>query len=263
MDYPHEDFIPWYRRATPGWLALSAEARGVLVSVCMNLNHRTGAVVLRRGLPSLALLVAIPWETLEPAIGELVAAEKLQWDGSTFTLSDPDFRKRMRMDLSTERVRAFRAKRSETDETRETEETRGNGETVNRSDQIRSEDPPLSPPHGGGADGVSEGRTARNRRGTRLSSDWAPSEELQAWARANGIADPLAPLAEFRDYWAGVAGAKGVKLDWEATYRNRLRQVAQRAKGRPEPGSPTPLTAEESKARAARAAELVFGRKVG
>lgn len=29
--------------------------------------------------------------------------------------------------------------------------------------------------------------------------------------------------AEFVDYWRGVPGAKGAKLDWEATWRNRMR----------------------------------------
>ena len=32
----------------------------------------------------------------------------------------------------------------------------------------------------------------------------------------------------FRDYWVAVPGAKGLKLDWEATWRNRIREVAKR-----------------------------------
>lgn len=66
-------------------------------------------------------------------------------------------------------------------------------------------------------------------RGTRLSADWSPSEETQGWAREQGVADPTGTLlAEFRDYWCSLPGAKGVKLDWDATFRNRVRQVAQR-----------------------------------
>lgn len=33
----------------------------------------------------------------------------------------------------------------------------------------------------------------------------------------------------FRDFWIAVPGAKGLKLDWEATWRNRIREVASRA----------------------------------
>lgn len=32
----------------------------------------------------------------------------------------------------------------------------------------------------------------------------------------------------FRDYWAGVAGARGVKLDWSATWRNWVRNQKQK-----------------------------------
>jgi hypothetical protein len=40
--------------------------------------------------------------------------------------------------------------------------------------------------------------------------------------------------AEFRDYWAAVPGQKGVKLDWPATWRNRIRQICERPSN-PEP----------------------------
>lgn len=64
-------------------------------------------------------------------------------------------------------------------------------------------------------------------RGTRLPAGWTPSGETQVWARSNGAADPCGKvLDEFRDYWAGVPGARGVKLDWDATYRNHVRRVA-------------------------------------
>lgn len=68
---------------------------------------------------------------------------------------------------------------------------------------------------------------AKAPRGSRLSPDWSPGEELEAWARGLGV-DPVAVLAEFRDYWCAVPGAKGVKLDWGATFRNRIREVASR-----------------------------------
>jgi hypothetical protein len=68
-------------------------------------------------------------------------------------------------------------------------------------------------------------------RGGRLAPDWAPTEELIAFAKAHGITDVDQFTAEFRDYWIGVSGHRGVKLDWPATFRNRVRMVAER-KGR-------------------------------
>jgi len=51
-----------------------------------------------------------------------------------------------------------------------------------------------------------------------------------AWAKGQGF-DPHGPLEEFRDHWAGVPGARGTKLDWGATYRNRLRALGNRQSG--------------------------------
>jgi hypothetical protein len=108
-NYDDEDFIPWYRRVTPTWLGLSIEARGALVSVAMHLNRATGALPLRKGLASLAVLLNVPWEKLEPAIAELIAEEKLGWDGARFVLFDPEHENRRRR-TSADRMRDLRAK---------------------------------------------------------------------------------------------------------------------------------------------------------
>jgi hypothetical protein len=68
------------------------------------------------------------------------------------------------------------------------------------------------------------------RRGTRLPDEWQPSEAVREWAKeAFPAVDLERVLAEFVDYWRGVPGQKGSKLDWDATFRNRVRQVAERA----------------------------------
>jgi len=66
-------------------------------------------------------------------------------------------------------------------------------------------------------------------RGTRLPSDFSLSPDLRLWSESNAAhVDVDAALAEFRDYWCGVAGARGRKLDWDATFRNRLRELETR-----------------------------------
>lgn len=52
-------------------------------------------------------------------------------------------------------------------------------------------------------------------RGTRLPTDWEPCEHL----------DRRDELAKFRDYWLAVPGSKGCKLDWDATWRNWIRNA--------------------------------------
>jgi hypothetical protein len=112
--YDDETYLPWYRRPTPTWLELSAAARGVLVSVAMELNQKTGEVTLRRGLASLSTLVQIPWEQLEPAIAELIAKGKLEWDGSRFVLRDPEYADRKRP-TSKERTQEYRSRKAKSD----------------------------------------------------------------------------------------------------------------------------------------------------
>jgi len=96
-----------------------------------------------------------------------------------------------------------------------------------------------SPLEGKGKEGKGEeGKTPdRSPSGSRLPTDWAASPEQLAWARAErSDIDPAREAASFRDYWHGVAGAKGRKADWDATWRNWIRNS--RGSGPPRaPGS--------------------------
>ena len=82
---------------------------------------------------------------------------------------------------------------------------------------------------GGPDENIPRPRT-RTARGSRLPKDWTPSPEEIADAKSLGLtdADVRKAAPEFRDYWIGVAGEKGVKLDWRATWRNRCRMIAER-----------------------------------
>ena len=69
-------------------------------------------------------------------------------------------------------------------------------------------------------------RGADTRRGTRIPDPFPISEELREWAkRETPEVDIEKATAEFLDYWRGVTGQKGYKLDWPATWRNRMREV--------------------------------------
>ena len=63
-------------------------------------------------------------------------------------------------------------------------------------------------------------------RGCRIPENWNPGPEGYAFASQNGFTPQEInnETAEFCDYWRGVSGQKGVKLDWLATWRNHIRR---------------------------------------
>ena len=72
------------------------------------------------------------------------------------------------------------------------------------------------------------------RRGTRIPNDFAVTAEMTAWATQHvPLVDVVAETDRFRDYWAGVSGQRGTKLDWVATWRNWMRRANDdRSRGR-------------------------------
>lgn len=72
-------------------------------------------------------------------------------------------------------------------------------------------------------------KPAQKRRGEALPRDWWPSPAAEAFACERGL-NVKEAVAEFRDYWCGVPGARGLKLDWDGTFRNRCRLLATRPK---------------------------------
>lgn len=72
---------------------------------------------------------------------------------------------------------------------------------------------------------VANATSTRAAKGSRLSPDWMPNrEDVQAIAEQCPGLDTQAEHREFVDYWISVAGSRGVKLDWSATWRNWMRK---------------------------------------
>jgi hypothetical protein len=71
----------------------------------------------------------------------------------------------------------------------------------------------------------------RVRRGSRLPVDWVPSPDTLAALSAEGCTNAKEALPAFRDYWFAVPGQRGVKLDWEGTYRNWVRRDSMTTRG--------------------------------
>ncbi len=275
--YDDEPFLLWFTRPTPTWLDLSAEARGVAISVAMEIGlGKSGGITLRKGLRSLETLIRIPWEKLEPAIAELVAAGKLTWDGSKFFLFDPEYAERKRK-TSADRMRDLRARKSDardvTSVTAVTDTTRDAGDVTSNlisSDLILDPDQDLK----------STG-SAKTDPSTRPSwfDDACDTVEMQtgetidrpaAWLGYYGHrASPESAKGMSRPdalYWLTKVDVRDAKKDRQAAADKRAREAKwdrdrERQRG-PAPGDPPPKpTAAESKAFADELARRMAERK--
>ncbi len=65
------------------------------------------------------------------------------------------------------------------------------------------------------------------KKGSRIIENWNPTRTAANTTAEEGHDTGWLSLelARFRDYWAAVPGAKGVKLDWDATWRNWIRRA--------------------------------------
>jgi uncharacterized protein YdaU (DUF1376 family) len=83
------------------------------------------------------------------------------------------------------------------------------------------------------------------KRGTRIPDDWLPNA-ADALAAGLPVQNTSLEASKFRDYWRGLPGQRGVKLDWPATWRNWCRKAAENHTARPHStASPEPRNAGE------------------
>lgn len=85
----------------------------------------------------------------------------------------------------------------------------------------------------GGVGDASRKRSAEQR-GSRLPQPFMLTAEMRTWAATEAPhVDLENATREFCDYWRSIPGQRGRKLDWVATWRNRIRECEgkQRARG--------------------------------
>lgn len=89
---------------------------------------------------------------------------------------------------------------------------------------------------------------------TRLPDDWMPSEsDIEFCKTTRPDLDVYEVADSFRDYWTGVAGSKGKKINWPGTWRNWVRSPYQK---------PPPTKGYESEKDRSRRefAQAIFGK---
>lgn len=110
------------------------------------------------------------------------------------------------------------------------------GTVPTRQDAYQEQGPDLTvtvtPPtsHGEGAMITQRSTRGSSSRGTRLDPDWMPGNDLIAVLRAEcPNVDQQREHRKFVDYWISQPGQKGVRLNWDATWRNWVRRAAENA----------------------------------
>ena len=89
-------------------------------------------------------------------------------------------------------------------------------------------------------------------KGTRLPDGWEPSQSTVEKIQSEYPHLDIRREHEiFTDYWRGVSGAKGVKRDWNATWRNWMRRAKQ--------STPTKQVSFLDQVRANRTADTIDG----
>lgn len=92
------------------------------------------------------------------------------------------------------------------------------------------------------------------QRGTRLDANFVIPFEWLNWAiseRGWTMDEVKQEAVSFVDYWAGVSGAKGVKADWQATWRNSVRRSHRAGREIAKPSQLSPLEIAERQLRTA------------
>ena len=106
-------------------------------------------------------------------------------------------------------------------ETKRKQNSTNRARTVNASPPIDHEAPPNQEPVTSNHKPVTKNREA-TARATRLPQDFQPDMQF---AVDTGLQNCLEEAHKFRDYWNAQPGQRGVKLDWQATWRNWCRNA--------------------------------------
>ena len=64
----------------------------------------------------------------------------------------------------------------------------------------------------------------KSNKGTRFNLDSIPEEWVLFCKKERQDIDPYKTFDEFKDYWVSIAGSKGIRADWTATWRNWVRR---------------------------------------
>jgi uncharacterized protein YdaU (DUF1376 family) len=135
------------------------------------------------------------------------------------------------------RKRARVANESSTSASNDPSTNRAPAPSTNRSpDTIGEREPSQTPDSTSQTPDSTTSEKKKTARASRLPTDWAPGEPGLAFAAKAGLSNGRvqAEVEKFRDWWTAQPGQKGVKLDWQATWRTWVRTSLERQPKAPE-----------------------------
>ncbi|MFQ5622425.1 MAG: hypothetical protein ACE5FS_03415 [Paracoccaceae bacterium] len=161
------------------------------------------------GIDDIAFALRLEIDDAQNLIDTLIEAGLLEMAGNSHLRPHNWSSRQYKSDTSTERVKRYRERKRNV--TKRLHETAPESES-----ESESESPPIIPPKG------------KTKKGTRFQGP-VPTPWRQWTIEKFGEGFPTEREAEkFTDYWLARAGAGGVKLNWEATWRNWCRTAAER-----------------------------------
>ena len=246
MNFEDERYIRLYTRDTATWSLLGWEGQAV-VSLLMRKVDRAGVFDLAGLAPADAVVavIGVPREIVEVGLERLLQRGTLEHRGDALVM--PRFmeaqecaqtdaarkrasRERARAEALLKQLDEQSRSRNVSNESRSVTKSHARSQTVTDGHSVpclalpnQTEIPPPSagPPRGA--------RSARGPTGHRIPPDWKPGETLRAWAVAEWPSVDLDSVtAEFVDFWLGVSGKAALKVDWDGTFRNRIRELKKR-----------------------------------
>lgn len=205
---------PWFKFFPSDWLAgtrgLSAAETGVYITLICIMHEREAPILMDD--TRLARLCGLPARNFRRALVALIDQGKVvEKDGGLWnervgeTLLERQKTTSLRSRSASSRWEKIKEKQCEAD-----------ASAMQVHTEARSQKPDIKETPKG---------VSKKKRGTRLPEDWRLPRPWGEWAQAEGFAaDTIRSEADkFKDYWISTPGQKGVKLDWQATWRNWIR----------------------------------------
>lgn len=186
----------------------------VLVALCHRTDDRSHETFVSQ--PTVAEMIGAADSTVMRAMKQLAArgiihrTRRHRKDGSRssdLVVVDTSFTSERLLGAAPSRQRAYKAERGDLTVTETGPNRQSDGAMITQLSTNRS-----------------------SSRGTRLDPNWMPGNELIAALKVEcPYVDQRREHRKFVDYWISQPGQRGVKLDWNATWRNWIRRAAENA----------------------------------
>lgn len=249
MDWSNERYVRLYTKDTGDWLMWPWQTRALFVFILRKAD-RAGIIHFGKGgMPALAAMVGMPSHDVTQWIAPLVEDGCVRLNGEYLCVpnyiaaQETPQSDRARQRQSRERIRdrfVAATGREPTAIEIETERQQPSRAVTSAVTPChapsRDVTPSLAvpslavPSDTAPQDAADQTQVSRKVRGHRLPDDWEPTtvESAHSWhqiarSRALTVGQVSEAKARFKDHWRAAAGQRGVKLDWEATWRNWLR----------------------------------------